>query len=86
MSDYQINLERHGVLLATLEVSQARYVEMTTLLRERFPSPKASPCASAGAASCAASSSRGRKACACWASNTAMKRSPTMRDPSPACA
>ncbi|MDW3711032.1 MULTISPECIES: hypothetical protein [unclassified Pseudomonas] len=37
MSDYQINLERHGVLLATLEVSQARYVETTALLRERFP-------------------------------------------------
>ncbi|MDU9410810.1 hypothetical protein ACPA5B_29035 [Pseudomonas solani] len=37
MSDYQITLERNGVLFANLEVSQARYVEMTALLRERFP-------------------------------------------------
>jgi hypothetical protein len=37
MNDYRISLHRDQVLLAELNVSQARYVEMTGELRKRFP-------------------------------------------------
>ncbi|MCY1352714.1 hypothetical protein D9M68_372630 [compost metagenome] len=37
MNDYQIALQRDGVLLASLTVSPLRYVEMVALLRGRFP-------------------------------------------------
>ncbi|BAN46218.1 hypothetical protein D9M68_998720 [compost metagenome] len=37
MNDYRIHLRRDQVLMAEINVSQARYVEMTRELRQRFP-------------------------------------------------